>query len=263
MTCSGTCTLCGKPRDRGGCRCFDRGGRQVDDIHGALLVADEYIRTERKFNREKHEIALALIGEAVCDIRREVAARRLDGRELMRVEKSAVVLKRKADGKLWATLSNNNDCPKHAAFNRDCKICREGIPLMSVTITGTITTKDELNAAISAMVALTDFTNIAKMQEHFEKVNGEKTSNVTGVYLTAQTRLPGQHAATFAGEQFFTKHVAFKIDLFNLSDSEYATEPTTTPAMAATIDLADIKAKIAAGARLRATKLAEAKSPTR
>lgn len=96
--------MCGQPRDKV-CRCLDRGGKQIDPIHTSLAIADEYISTERYFGSEKHEIALALISDAVSEIVSKVAAKQLQGFVLVVVNRDAERLERKAKGRLFATRS--------------------------------------------------------------------------------------------------------------------------------------------------------------
>lgn len=102
MTCAGNCRLCGLSRD-GACKCMVRGGTIVDGFHAKLLLAWEFITTERFFGSVKRQTAFELINLAHQEILAEVANGSTDGRELMTFDRDAVRLRRMADGKLFAT----------------------------------------------------------------------------------------------------------------------------------------------------------------
>lgn len=129
---------------------------------------------------------------------------------------------------------------------------------MNVIVEGTINTREQLNEVFSKVLASTDLTSIATLKEHTDKDEAGNVIGVKGMYLTTQMRLPGTHATTFGGEKYYTKHCAVKLDLFNISESEFAVTPTKATAAAATLDAESIKAKLAASREYAAAK---AKTP--
>jgi hypothetical protein len=129
-------------------------------------------------------------------------------------------------------------------------------------LTNPITSREQINSVFAEMLAVSDLTKIAAAKEHFEKVDGIKTDVVTGMFLTYQGRLPGIQAATFDGTKFYTKHAAVKFDLFNLSESEFATSTKEATAKAATISGEDLKTRLARIAAENAAKPAASPAKT-
>lgn len=123
----------------------------------------------------------------------------------------------------------------------------------------TISDKATLNMVLAAVLAATDLTNIATLKEHQAKDDGgNKTGEVTGLYLTSQVRLPGVVSAKFSGAPWYTKHCAFKLDLFNISDSENVTPNSTAKPAPATISADAIAEKLASIKAASAAKPAKA-----
>jgi hypothetical protein len=119
-----------------------------------------------------------------------------------------------------------------------------------------ISDKATFNMALASLLAITDLTNIATLKEHQAKnEDGEKTGEVTGLYLTSQVRLPGVVSAKFSGADWYTKHCAFKLDLFNISDEPSATVATAAKPAPATISADDMVAKLAAIKAKASTKV--------
>lgn len=137
-----------------------------------------------------------------------------------------------------------------------------------LTISGMLTGKQELNDAIGCITTHADLTSMATMKEHYASVKDAegksvKTDEVVGNWLAVQGRLPGAPLAlTFDGEKFYTKHLAYTLSGFNLEDSEYATTtPAATPAKAASISAADIKAQMKARREAELNKAAASPKP--
>jgi hypothetical protein len=123
-----------------------------------------------------------------------------------------------------------------------------------ITVNGTtynnenrVSDKATFNMILAALLAVSDLSNIATLKEHVAKDdNGNKTGEVTGLYLTSQIRLPGVTEAKFSGANWYTKHAAFKFDLFNITDSVDAAPATSPKAVAATISADEMANKLAA-----------------
>lgn len=137
------------------------------------------------------------------------------------------------------------------------KITRPTETSLVIEIDGNLTSREQFNELMSTVIGQTDFTNIGVLKEHFEKVNGEKTETVTGYFLDYQQRLPGMHAATYAGAKTYSKNVNVKVDLFQIQDSPYATAASAAPAKAATIDARTLAEKLAAARTTAATVAAK------
>lgn len=123
--------------------------------------------------------------------------------------------------------------------------------------TNRISTRDQFNLVLASLLAVCDLSQVGQVKEHFEKVEGEKTENVTGMFITSQIRLPGITAATYDGTTWYTKHAALKLDLFHISESEFATTQSNGKPKAATIDAGTMKERLAAIAAKQAAKPAQ------
>jgi len=128
-----------------------------------------------------------------------------------------------------------------------------------ITIDGLIDSKEQMIEGQATLIECADLTNIATLREHFEKKDGEKTETVVGYFLDFQQRLPGMHAATYAGAKTYTKNANVKISLFQIQDSPYATADKPAHAEAASIDAKTLAEKLAA-ARKTAGVVAAAKA---
>jgi hypothetical protein len=106
------CRLCQATRKSCQCIAGRRGGQVVDTYHPCLDVAVEYITNEKFFGRAKLNIALEMLASARCDIRSQVASGKMDGRQLMQVDKDVERLTRKAKGRFFGTVTKMAEMPK-------------------------------------------------------------------------------------------------------------------------------------------------------
>lgn len=101
MACEGICGICHVSRSQCQCIAGRRGGKVIDDFLPLFDTARTYILTEKFFGKDKHEIALALIGETRNEaIHTETPPM---GFDRMRIDRDAKRLVAMADGKLFAT----------------------------------------------------------------------------------------------------------------------------------------------------------------
>jgi len=102
MTCKGNCTLCGLSRDSA-CHCLDRSGKVNDPVDECLEIAAFYIDTERFFGRVKRENAYNLIALAYQESLVKCSLGQIDGFRLRRIDRDCERLRKRADGKVFAT----------------------------------------------------------------------------------------------------------------------------------------------------------------
>ena len=126
------------------------------------------------------------------------------------------------------------------------KITRPNDNTLQITIEGLIDSKESMDELMAAVIGQTDFTSVGTLKEHYKSVDGVKTDEVEGFFIDAQKRLPGMHAATYDGSQFWTKNANYKLSLFKIQDSPYATADAPTEAKAATISADSLKERLGA-----------------